>query len=166
MLSMAWREEMRANPPRRDGHVETVSQRHQCPRAASRNPVRQVPHHSPPGRSPRSSAKERVRAPVGKTTPLHQGAKIYAAVAQGEPHAGGPTGIEDFVARQQTAEHRLCSQGVLWTALELRARGLGTTVLRELARVAQMAEIETLREVRRHDRSSLGRTRRLLQARE
>src|SRR5262249_44729955 len=24
MLSMAWREEMRANPPRRDGHVETV----------------------------------------------------------------------------------------------------------------------------------------------
>src|SRR5262249_48702313 len=85
------------------------SQRHQCSRAVSRNPVRQVPHHSPPGRSPRSSAKERVRAPVGKATPLHQGAKIHAAVAQGEPHAGGPTGIEDFVARQQTAEHRLCS---------------------------------------------------------
>src|SRR5499427_1411519 len=75
MLSMAWREEMRANPPRRDGHVETVSQRHQCSRAASRNPVRQVPHHSPPGRSPRSSAKERVRAPVGKKRRFIKGQK-------------------------------------------------------------------------------------------
>jgi hypothetical protein len=43
----------------------------------------------------------------------------FIKVQKGEPHAGGLTGIEDLAARQQTAEYRLCSQGVFWTALEL-----------------------------------------------
>jgi transposase len=53
---------------------------------------------------------------------------------------------------------------ILWSALELRARGLGTALLRAMARLAQMADAETLREVRRHDRSSLGWHRLLLQS--
>src|SRR5882672_329471 len=85
----------------------------------------------------------------GKTR--HQGAEIHAAVAQGEPDAGGTAGIEDFAASQQAPQHRLSAQGVLWPALELRARGLGAALLRKLARIAQVAAIEALRKVRRHD---------------
>src|SRR5262245_48233453 len=53
----------------------------------------------------------------------------------------------------------LVAQGVVRSTVELAARGLGPAFLRELARVAQMAETEALREVRRHDRPSLGRHR-------
>ena len=48
----------------------------------------------------------------------------------------------------------------------LRARGLGTALLRQLALRPQMAATQALREVCRDDRSSLGRNRCLLQARE
>ncbi len=49
-------------------------------------------------------------------------------------------------------------------ALGLREGRLGTALLRELARVAQVAAPQALREVRRDDRPALGRHRGLLQA--
>ncbi|MCK7479015.1 MAG: transposase [Candidatus Moduliflexus flocculans] len=55
------------------------------------------------------------------------------------------------------------SFGQLW---ELRTRGLGAALLRELAREPEVAAPRALREVRRDDRSSLGWNRRLLQTRE
>jgi hypothetical protein len=64
---------------------------------------------------------------------------------------------------QQAPQHRLHAQGVVWPALGLQQRDLGTEVLRELACAAEMATSEALREVRRHDRAALGRYRCLLQ---
>jgi transposase len=78
-------------------------------------------------------------AAFGQTAPLHQGAEVHTALAPGEPHPGGPAGVEDAAGSQQTAEHRLCAQGVFRSALELRARGLGAALLRELAGGSEMA---------------------------
>ena len=64
---------------------------------------------------------------------------------------------EDIVGGQQAAEHGLSSQGEPWPAVELRTRGLGAAVLRELAGESQVAAAQALREIRRDDRSSLGR---------
>jgi hypothetical protein len=72
-----------------------------------------------PSAKPSISAQERVCAPVGEATALHQGTEIHAVVAQGEPHLGGPPGIEDFAASQQASQHRLPPQersfGQLWS---------------------------------------------------
>jgi hypothetical protein len=90
---------------------------HQCLRSAGRHPVRQVPRHPPPGRSLGSGAQERVCASVREGKTLHQGPEIHAAVAQGEPHLGGPPGVADFAVRQQAAQHRYLlkeSFGQLW----------------------------------------------------
>jgi transposase len=57
----------------------------------------------------------------------------------------------------------LRAQGVLRTALGLQTRDLGAEVLRQLALQPQVAALEELPEVRCHDRSPLGRHRRLLQ---
>ena len=65
---------------------------------------------------------------------------------------------------QQAAQHGLPVEGELRAAVELRARGLGTALLRELAREPEVAAAEAVREVRRHDRPSLGRHRGLLPA--
>ena len=67
---------------------------------------------------------------------------------------------------QQAAQYCLPAEGVLRPALELRAGGLGAAILRELADKPEMAAPESLREVRRNDRSPLGRNRRLLKGRE
>src|SRR3954467_13048614 len=81
---------------------------------------------------------------AGRSAALHQGPEIHAAVAQGEPHARRQKGAEDVVGGQQAAQHGLCSQGELWPAVELRTRGLGTAVLRELARQPQVAAAQAL----------------------
>ena len=85
-------------------------------------------------------------------------------VAPGEPHAGWQEGVEDIAGGQQAAQHGLPVEGELRAAVELRARGLGTALLRELAREPEVAAAEAVREVRRHDRPSLGRHRGLLPA--
>src|SRR5579864_3399620 len=72
--------------------------------------------------------------------------------------------IEDLARRQQAAQHRLSAQGELRPALGLRARSLGTTLLRELAIKPEVAAAQVLREVRSHDRTPLGRHRCLLPA--
>ena len=91
-------------------------------------------------------------------------AEIHVAVAPGEPHAGWQEGVEDIAGGQQAAQHGLPVEGELRAAVELRARGLGTALLRELAREPDVAAAEAVREVRRHDRPSLGRYRGLLPA--
>jgi hypothetical protein len=70
------------------------------------------------------------------------------------------------IAGRQVARAGLFQHGVFRAALELRARGLGKTVLRELAREPQVAATETLPEVCPNDRAPLGRHCRLLQTRE
>ena len=67
---------------------------------------------------------------------------------------------------QQAPEHGLPAQGVLRAALELPPRSLGPAILRELARVAQMATAHAVRTLRRDDRAPLGGDRGLLPARE
>jgi transposase len=67
--------------------------------------------------------------------------------------------------RQQAPQHGVCPQGGLRPALGLWARGMGASLLRQLARQPQMAAPRALRTLRRHDRPSLGRHRHLLQAR-
>src|SRR5580704_5585542 len=75
---------------------------------------------------------------------LYQGPEIYVVVTQREPHARRQECVEDVIARQQTAQHGLCSQGELRPAVELRTRRLGTALLRELARKPQVAAAQTL----------------------
>src|SRR5438046_1482034 len=78
------------------------------------------------------SSQERIRAACGSRPALHQGPEIHLAVAQGEPHARRQEGIEDIAFGQQAAQHGLCPQGELWPVMELRTRGLGAALLREL----------------------------------
>ena len=70
---------------------------------------------------------------------LHQGPEVHAAFAPREPHAGRPPGTQDAAGGQQALEHGLPAQGVLRSALGLRARGLGAALLRELAREPEVA---------------------------
>ena len=83
--------------------------------------------------------RKRIWAPCGARSALHQGPEIHIAVAQGESHARWQEGLEDVAFGQQAAQHRLCPQGEFRTIVELRARGLGATLLRELARQPQVA---------------------------
>ena len=71
-------------------------------------------------------------------------AKLHLAVAQGEPHARRQEGIEDVAFGQQAAQHGLCPQGELWPVMELRTRGLGAALLRELAGKPQVAAAQAL----------------------
>ena len=109
------------------------------------------------GRGLGYGSQARVCAACGSRPPLYQGSEIHVAVAQGEPHARRQEGVEDTAGGQQAAQHRLRPQGELRPVVELRARGLGTALLRELAGEPQVAAAHTLREVRRDDRPSLGR---------
>ena len=78
----------------------------------------------------------------------YQGPEIHVAVAPGEPHAGWQEGVEDIAGGQQAAQHGLPVEGELRAAVELRARGLGTALLRKLAREPEVAAAEAVREVR------------------
>src|SRR5438445_761101 len=52
--------------------------------------------------------------------------------------------VSDVVGSQQAAQHGLCSQGEFWPAVELRTRGLGPALLRELALEPQVAAAQAL----------------------
>src|SRR3974377_1950905 len=80
----------------------------------------------------------------GSRPALHQGPEIHLAVAQGEPHARRQEGIEDVAFGQQAAQHGLCPQGELWPVMELRKRGLGAALLRELVGKPQVAAAQAL----------------------
>src|SRR5271154_1086435 len=60
---------------RRDGHVETVPQRREGKGAASRDPVRQAPHHAPSRRGARQGAQGRIRRLDGKDRCFIKGQK-------------------------------------------------------------------------------------------
>ena len=76
----------------------------------------------------------------------------------------GKRSLTLLLAANKRLEHRLPAEGGVRPALGLPARGLGAALLRQLARQPQMAAAQALRALRRHDRSPLGRHRRLLQA--
>ena len=105
--------------------------------------------------------KARVRASVGQGPTLHQRPEVHAAVQPREPHTGRQEIPQAAAGGQQATEHGLSAQGVVWTAVELPQRGLGTALLRELACEPEMAAARALREVRANDRSPLGWNRRL-----
>src|SRR5207253_6411585 len=108
----------------------------------------------------------RIRPASGQGTALPQGPEICPAEPPGEPDPERQEGPQDPAGSQQAVEHRLPAQGVLRPVVELPARRLGTAFLRELEGQSQVATPETLRAIRRNDRASLGRDRRLLQTRE
>ena len=166
VLRLAGREEDAAHSLGGDGHVETVLQRDRGARAAGGDPLRQVSHHEPSGRCARRSAQVRVQQTQWPGSKLHQGSEVHAAFASREPYAEGPAGAQDAAGGKQTLEYGVSAQGVLRSALGLRARGLGAAILRELACEPEVAAPRTLRKIRSDDRSALGWNRRLLQARE
>src|SRR5438046_7858031 len=86
---------------------------------ASRDFVRQVPHHAPSGRSLGYGPQARVRPAFRPRPALHQGPEIHLAVAPGEPHARRQEGVEDVAGGQQAAQHGLCPQGELRPVVEL-----------------------------------------------
>src|SRR5215470_16157383 len=101
---------------------------------------------------------------AGRDRRYIKGPEIHLAVAPGEFDTRWQEGPEGAACGQQTAQHRLCPQGELRSIVGLRARGLGTAVLRELAFEPQVAAPQAVREVRRHDRLALGWHCRLLPA--
>src|SRR5690606_1333735 len=111
-------------------------------------------------------AQERIWASQRQAAPLHQGTEVRLALPPAKPSGPGAQEPEALARRQQAAQYRLPAQGVLRSALGLQPRGLGAQVLRELAGEPEVATPQALREVRRDDRSALGRHRRLLPARE
>ena len=76
----------------------------------------------------------------------------------------GKKALKTLLAANQRLNTAYLLKEYLRPAVELRARGLGAALLRELARQPQVAAAHALREVRRDDRSSLGRHRRLTPA--
>ena len=60
----------------------------------------------------------------------------------------GRQALKTLLAANKRLNTAYLLQGVLRSAVELRARGLGAALLRELARFAQVAAAQTLREIR------------------
>src|SRR5258705_3022928 len=81
---------------------------------------------------------------AGRDRRYIKGQKYTFALAAGEPHARRQESIEDFARRQQAAQHRLSAQGELRPDLGLRARSLGTALLRELAIRPEVAAAQAL----------------------
>src|SRR5277367_1597920 len=113
VLRLAGATEVRQNQARRDGHVETVPQRREGKGAASRDPVRQVPHHAPSRRGARQGAQGRIRPPRRQGSALHQRPEVHAAVASREPHPGGQALAPTPGGRQQASQYRLRPEGGL-----------------------------------------------------
>src|ERR1019366_1029824 len=166
VLRLAGREEDPGHSLGGDGHVEAVLQRDCGACISSGDPVRQVPYHAPSGRSARRGAQVRVSQTQRTGSKLYQGPEVHAAFASREPHTQRPPGAQEGADGKQALEYGVPAQGVLRSTLGLRERGLGAAILRELAGESEVAAPETLREIRRDDRSALGRDRRLLQTRE
>ncbi len=101
----------------------------------------------------------------GKDRRFIKGQK-YTLLSPREPQPRRQALARPAARRQQAAQHRLPVERELWPALELSPRGLGPALLRQLASQPQVAASQAIRALRRHDRSPLGRHRRLLQTRE
>ena len=56
----------------------------------------------------------------------------------------GRKALKTLLSAQQAAQHGLCPQGELWPVMELRTRGLGAALLRELAGKPQVAAAQAL----------------------
>jgi transposase len=78
---------------------------------------------------------------------LHQGAEVHPAVEPREPDAGRQESSADPAGCQQAVEHGLSAQGILRAAVELPIGRLCTPLFRQLARRAQVATAEALREI-------------------
>src|SRR5271154_1955352 len=139
--------------PRKCGKIRlVVMQRRDGKGAASRDPVRQVPHHAPSRRGARQGVQGRIRPPRRQGSALHQRPEIHAAVASREPHPGGQALAPTPAGRQQASQYRLRPERVVRPTMGLPARELGAPLLRQLARQPQMAAPQTLPALRRHDR--------------
>jgi len=103
---------------------------------------------------------------AGRDRSLIKGQKYTLLSHRENLNLEGTQSAQEAARRQPAAQQGLPAQGVLRSTLGLPERGLGTPILRELARQSALATPRALREVRRDDRSSLGWNRCLLQARE
>lgn len=81
---------------------------------------------------------------AGRDRRYIKGQKYTLLSRKENPHARWQEGIEDVAFGQQAAQHGLCPQGELWPVMELRTRGLGAALLRELAGKPQVAAAQAL----------------------
>ena len=117
----------------------------QARRAASGDPVRQVPRHAPLGEALEQVRKSRICPPLRQDRRYIKGQK-YTLLSRREnltPKAA--PGLKTLLRRQQTIEHRLPAQGVFGHCGTTKARARAA-LLRELARSVQMAAFAALRE--------------------
>jgi transposase len=84
----------------------------------------------------------------GKPRTFIKGQKYTFAGTPAKPHRQRQEELEAAAGGQQAPQHGVPAEGILRPALGLQQRGLGSKVLRELARAAQMAAPETLRGLR------------------
>src|SRR3989338_973093 len=120
-------------------------------------------HHAAPERCFGQGQEDGIRAPSGRGQAFHQGAEIRAAFQPRKPDAGWQALLEGFASGKQTAEHGVPAERIVWPVVGLQHGRLGAAFLRELEGQPEMAAPETLREICRDDRASLGWYRRLLQ---
>src|ERR1700755_2001224 len=90
---------------------------------------------------------------------------VRSAQSSREPVDGRQQLVEDASRSEPASEYRVPAQGVVRAVVGLRARRLGTSLLRELEIQPEVAAFEALREVCRDGRAPLGRDCFLLQAR-
>lgn len=62
----------------------------------------------------------------------HQGAEIYASFQPRKSATGWQAFFEDFAGSEQTAEHGVPAERVVWAVVELQSLRVGTAFLREL----------------------------------
>jgi len=111
---------------------------------AGGNSVRQVSHHAASGRCARRSAQVRVAQTQRSGAQLHQGSEIHVGVASRESHATRPPGTHEGAHAKQAIEYGLPARGILGSTLGLRERGLGATILPDLAGKPEVAATQTL----------------------
>jgi len=165
ILHLAGTQEGQEDPSGGDGHVEGLREVGREEYPGRRDSVRQVSYHATFGQGARYDSQAGVPAALREGSTIYQGAKIHALVSPGESLAGWKKESSPAFGGQQTVEHGLPPQRVLWTALGLHHRRLGQTFLRELEGFSQMAAIKTVRGVRQTDRAALGGDRCLLPTR-
>src|ERR1700722_12652584 len=168
VLCLARSPKIQQNTARGHGYVESVPQLHTQagPCSAGFDHLRQVSCAASFAGFLGPGSQERIQAAYRARPPLHQRPKVRLAVALAQPHWLAQKGTEAALQRQQALAHGLPSEGIVRTALELRATGMGPAFLRQVASLSKMATPQTLREVCRHDREALGRHRGLLPIRQ
>jgi hypothetical protein len=101
--------------------------------------------------------------PDRRQTQVHRREKIRSGIAQGKSVARGQAQSQIAFGRQHAAQHRLHFARAVRSTLVVSLGVLGAQVLRYLESPVALAASRILRDVRRYDRASLGRHRRLLQ---